>query len=241
MTGAATDHPTPGSPLSADDVGLLKRGDVLMPEPDRLGTVFDHGVPVIFVRASDLADSIRVQAPRWGPHNWFSADRFTFIGRPDPAIEGERWLPDPRYPCYYVSDQGRMIGRTGRILNPSGRYLHVKKSTLPRCNIYVHEAVAAAFIGPRPDGQYVRHLDGDRTNNRLSNIAYGTPAENISDAREHGTMSRGEAHTKSILTEAQVREIRAAGKTNRNDLAARYGVHRVTIEKIIGGRSWKHV
>jgi hypothetical protein len=52
---------------------------------------------------------------------------------------------------------------------------------------FVHQLVAAAFLGPRPDGLEVRHLDGDPLNNAVSNLAYGTRLENIQDKKRHGT------------------------------------------------------
>jgi hypothetical protein len=51
----------------------------------------------------------------------------------------------------------------------------------------VHRLVALAFLGPRPDGMEVRHVDGDRLNPRASNLAYGTRSENVRDKRAHGT------------------------------------------------------
>jgi excisionase family DNA binding protein len=66
-------------------------------------------------------------------------------------------------------------------------------------NVTAHVLVMRAFAGPCPDGQQVRHLDGDPTNNRWApgseeeakalggNLIYGTPAENCEDRDEvHG-------------------------------------------------------
>jgi hypothetical protein len=50
----------------------------------------------------------------------------------------------------------------------------------------VHPLVAAAFIGPRPDGMEIRHLDGERFNNAAVNLCYGTPSENARDRVNHG-------------------------------------------------------
>ena len=53
---------------------------------------------------------------------------------------------------------------------------------------YVHELVLRAFAGPRPEtverGE-IRHLDGDKTNNTLQNLCYGTVKENAADRVAH--------------------------------------------------------
>jgi hypothetical protein len=51
----------------------------------------------------------------------------------------------------------------------------------------VHRLIALTFLGPRPSGQEVRHLDGDALNAAASNLAYGTRSENNLDKRSHGT------------------------------------------------------
>lgn len=53
--------------------------------------------------------------------------------------------------------------------------------------VWAHQAVMLAFVGPRPNGQEIRHLDGDPSNNRRSNLRYGTHAENMRDALDQGT------------------------------------------------------
>lgn len=51
----------------------------------------------------------------------------------------------------------------------------------------VHVTVARAFLGPRPVGSVIRHIDGDGLNNMLTNITYGSQSENIRDSVRHGT------------------------------------------------------
>lgn len=51
----------------------------------------------------------------------------------------------------------------------------------------VHHLVTEAFIGPRPKGYEVRHLNGVNTDNRFCNLAYGTHSENVVDTIDHGT------------------------------------------------------
>lgn len=115
---------------------------------------------------------------------------------------GERWLPVSGYEvAYEVSDRGaiRSIDRRdrrgrrwpGKLLAPTLRddgYYDVRLSLdgVVRTR-KVHQLVAEAFIGPRPDGEEVRHRNGDSTDNRASNLHYGTRSDNLRDAVEHGT------------------------------------------------------
>ena len=51
----------------------------------------------------------------------------------------------------------------------------------------VYRLVLAAFTGPAPTGHVARHLNGDPSDNRLANLAYGTYSENNRDTVRHGT------------------------------------------------------
>lgn len=109
----------------------------------------------------------------------------------------ERWLPVPGYEgLYEVSDMGRV--RALRRRGSPGGLLAAKPNSggYPRVSLWenrrvkyrgVHQLVALAFIGPRPEGQEVRHLDGNPLNSVLANLAYGTPSENVQDCLRHGT------------------------------------------------------
>lgn len=52
--------------------------------------------------------------------------------------------------------------------------------------VRVHLLVMLTFVGPTPRGMEIRHLDGDPTNPRLDNLAFGTHAENMADMVRHG-------------------------------------------------------
>lgn len=55
----------------------------------------------------------------------------------------------------------------------------------------VHQLVAAAFLGPCPQGLGVLHNNGTQTDNRAINLRYGTQRDNLLDAVRHGTVQRG--------------------------------------------------
>ncbi len=129
--------------------------------------------------------------------------------------------------------------------------LHVSKQgyhavRLRRQTITVHTLMLSAFVGPKPPGHECRHLNGNRLDNRLDNLAWGTHAENISDSFRHGTNGKGmKSHTPK-LTDDEVREIRRLRAENvcRRQVAARFGVTMATITRVVncsrrGG--WGHV
>lgn len=114
----------------------------------------------------------------------------------------ERWVPVPGYEgLYEISDLARVRslrregGRNqtygGRLLKWSagrgGRYTVGLSRGGHGKNFPVHSLVAAAFLGPCPEGLGVLHGYGDCTNNVLSNLRYGTQSENLYDAVRHGT------------------------------------------------------
>lgn len=107
------------------------------------------------------------------------------------------WLPIPGYEGRYeVSDQGevRSLPRyrsRGGILRPHpslpGGYpsVNLRKDGAGK-TMRVHALVMLAFVGPRPEGQVTRHLNGNPLDNRLENLTYGTPTENNLDTVRHG-------------------------------------------------------
>jgi hypothetical protein len=159
---------------------------------------------------------------------------------------------------YRVSDDGRVQCRLRRGPNPRGftdwrelkptlrsdGYLKVSMRIDGRQRQrLVHTLVAEAFLGPKPPANDVRHLDGDKTNNRLSNLAYGTRAENVADTRRHGRLKIGERHAGAKMDEAKVRELRRmrADGWSFGRLASRFGIAVVTAFNIATHRTWSHV
>lgn len=108
------------------------------------------------------------------------------------ATQPEIWKPIPGWEGLYdVSDRGRVFSRrTGKFLKAgmNRRHRHVALAQGDGGRSYrVHRLVLAAFVGPMPEGMEVRHLDDDPNNNSLSNLAYGTRSENMSDRVRLGT------------------------------------------------------
>lgn len=154
----------------------------------------------------------------------------------------EKWKPVVGYEgLYEVSSNGRIASLHGRkrtLLKPvrqpkeKGGYDTIGLSRDGRLKGFsVHALVAEAFIGPRPRGKVVGHLNGTPWDNRVSNLVYITHAE----ATALGN--------KSKLSEGAVRTIRRRlERGDRVDAIARaYGVSDVTIYNIKNGKVWSWV
>lgn len=96
---------------------------------------------------------------------------------------------------YEASSEGRLRGTRPSVNQmPSGAALYSRVNKLGyvdtlltvekgvRRRVSVHPLIAAAFIGPRPEGMTVNHKNGDRADNRVSNLEYATAKENVRHA-----------------------------------------------------------
>lgn len=121
----------------------------------------------------------------------------------------ECWKPVPGYEgAYSVSDCGRVRSENRTVRRRDGRPQFVRERVLKATVAEgyrvvslakpgsgqldwwkVHHLVALAFIGSRPTKTVLRHLDGDSLNNCVTNLAYGTHAENTADSVAQGTHS----------------------------------------------------
>lgn len=100
--------------------------------------------------------------------------------------------------------------------------------------------VLEAFTGPAPEGSLCRHLNGDPSDNRPSNLAWGTPAENNADMVAHGRSTRGTKNRHVKLTEDQARIVKRAAHTKANmaRLARDFGVSVHAIRSIWYYGNW---
>lgn len=160
----------------------------------------------------------------------------------------------PGFPDYEVGDDGSVWSRktyewstrVGGRLKPwyVHGYPYVRLSDHGRLKTFkVHLLVLTLFRGPRPpDCPHSRHLDGNKQNAKLSNLVWGTAAQNEKDRVRHGTVLKGEKHPRVKLRACDVKAIRAArGKQTQYELAAKFGVAQQTISDIQSKRLWASV
>ena len=171
-----------------------------------------------------------------------------------------QWRPIPDFPHYEASTDGQirsvervilrkdgkrqpcpskiLVPRTGKNKKYQVITLRNEKSRVTRS---IHRTILETFDRPRREGEECRHLDGDTTNNALSNLCWGTHEENINDKITHGTVARGTRVNTCVLNEAEVCTIfeKAHSGTPHKQLAAEFGVSVQTVEKIKYRKSWK--
>lgn len=91
------------------------------------------------------------------------------------AVKETGWTP--------VSKCGLVLGRQGVITGyPTDSNNYLKHYRVP-----IHRLVATTFI-PNTDSKkiFVNHIDGDKQNNRVSNLEWVTPSENCTHAYQTG-------------------------------------------------------
>ena len=126
------------------------------------------------------------------------------------------FIPIPGYEgIYKINKQGEILGPYRKLLkqrcDPIYPKVYLYKDGKRR-HCSTHVLMMLTFVGERPDGLQIRHKDGDPTNNKLDNLVYGTPSENIGDQSFHGTRPLGEDRHNSVMTERTVRIARGLYK-----------------------------
>jgi len=147
--------------------------------------------------------------------------------------DGSVWSKKSKYPSHRMWH---------KLAGSNDRYKTVRLYKSGAANVYVliHKLIAFAFIGPRPIGFTINHVDGVKTNNAASNLEYVTQQDNIRHAWRCGlAVARpGEKHSAAKLSDAQVHEIMrllAVGKSQQQ-IATQFGVSRPLISLYKNGK-----
>lgn len=145
---------------------------------------------------------------------------------------------------YMVSDQGR-LSRIMKLSPHRDGYLKINlcHNSVSK-TVHIHQIVAAAFLGPRPEGSQVNHINGGKTDNQVNNLEYTTVQRNAIHASELNLRPVGEAINTAKLTTEDVKTIRQMYRPvacSYSKLASIYGVSKGTIANIVLGKTWKHI
>lgn len=144
------------------------------------------------------------------------------------------WKPIPEYEgLYEVSSMGEVRGlRKGQILSPSKsrgyRQVGLVKDGAVKY-MTVHRLVALAFIGPRPPGYEINHINFDRADNRVENLEYVTRKENIQHSAVNGRMDTITPETK----EEVIRLLSGEKKMSFRRVARQVGISQPSVGRLV--------
>ena len=124
----------------------------------------------------------------------------------DIAIESEIWKEIADFPCYFVSNLGRVKSEKTRRYGSSfimktnydrdGYLMLVLCKDNKKYTRHVHRLVAATFIENQSHLPCINHIDENKTNNRCDNLEWCTVAYN--NCYNNGYYRRGEKRRKPI-------------------------------------------
>ena len=163
---------------------------------------------------------------------------------------------------YMVSSLGRMLSKERTVKRKNGAdylqkesiiegsdYHGYKVTTIAKNKIkkhkFIHVLIAEAFLGPKPEKMEVCHGDGNRKNNCIENLRYGTRSDNVRDAIKHGTYKRPPIVRGSKRSDAKINE-KIAKQIKESDessyiLAKKLNISRALISNVRRNKSWTHV
>lgn len=112
---------------------------------------------------------------------------------------------------------------------------------------YAHRVAWMLANGEDPGPNKVRHRCDNPPCQNPAHLLLGTQADNVADmiarGRDRKTGRPGERHHAARLTAVQIDEIRRLREAGamQKDLAARFGVCKQQISRIVRGERWNHV
>ena len=143
---------------------------------------------------------------------------------------------------YAVTEEGNLWSYPKRN-NPNGRFLKAgrtgndywtinlhKKGDKQR-SFYIHRIVAETYIGKIDGKDCINHIDGDKSNNKKSNLEWCTYSENHTHAYNKGLHKR----SVSVDEASEICEAYATGLFSQREIAEFIGIARSTVGRIIKG------
>jgi hypothetical protein len=143
---------------------------------------------------------------------------------------------------YVVYNDGTIFSLQSKMfmnsINTNG-YLSVKMAGKLES---IHRLVGGLFI-PNPDNKpEINHIDGDKTNNKVENLEWVSPSENIQHKiHQLGKEHRGSKNGMAKLTLEDVDKIKVLYQSgySQNKLGKMFGISQGKISNVVNEKSYK--
>jgi hypothetical protein len=142
---------------------------------------------------------------------------------------------------YYITACGKVISTRGKepailahFLTADGHHqVGLYTRTRKRRRLYVHRLVLEHFGPPHPYPKALAlHRDDDKDNNVLSNLRWGSRAQNVADAKRNGLTGQ------PVLSQEQVQKIKlVVGLLSHKCLARLVGAPHRSVSNVARGKT----
>jgi hypothetical protein len=148
----------------------------------------------------------------------------------------------------YYPQNGGWILKKGKLLKPGVNSCGYKSAVLyingKTFNKTIHSLVSETFIGERPNGLFVNHIDGNKLNNHISNLEYVTPKENTNHAHLLGLFKcrKGENNPNAKLDLSKLNDIFSLRKfgLKQRVIADILEISQQTVSAVLCKKVWSH-
>ncbi len=107
-----------------------------------------------------------------------------------------------------------------------------------------HRLIAETFISNPLNLKEVNHINGIKTDNRIENLEWVSPLQNVKKAWETGlcTPRIGVLNGRAVLKESDILKIRELGESkNYKEIGEEFNVSNTTIWRILKRKNWAHI
>lgn len=136
---------------------------------------------------------------------------------------------------YVISEEGQVYSKAGdlmsfQIKNGYAYYELYIDGCVKR--ISGHSIIAECYLGERPMGMVINHKDGNKLNNRVSNLEYITPAENTKHAHDTGLIKKGAGRPRlKPETISSIKEYRSKGYSKK-EISVILNISEASVSKV---------
>jgi len=144
--------------------------------------------------------------------------------------EPEEWRVVPGLEDLYIASSlgriARMVGHSSaasyrhvclprKLAVFSGHSMGASRKHKNNVRVYAHHIIALTFIGPppSPDRMRINHIDGNRTNNRHTNLEWCSQRHNIQQAWKNGQILKDRGANLSLAERSEILRRYRSGET----------------------------